>query len=391
MGKSGRPIENFWSKVQKTESCWLWMGSLKPNGYGQQKMSSLSQRAGPQVLREEPLMKTAVIDGITGQDGYYLAHYLLGLNYRVIGIDRRTSLPTDERLRSLRGNPNLVIVHGDVTDLASIQEVARMFTPDEWYHLAAQSHVGHSWETPVSTCEITGIGTLNCLEAIRRFRPECRFYFAGSSEQFGNSIEQDGFLTEGSPMNPESPYAAAKVFGYNITQVYRRSYDLFASCGVLFNHESPIRGDQFVTRKITSTLARIKWGVEDRIQLGNMTACRDWGFAGDYVKAMHAILQHNEPDDFVVATGETHSVREFFDIACKHFELEPEKVLEINEKYMRPKDVQVLLGDSSKAARVLNWRPTTSFERLVQMMCDYDYRSQSPDAAFRIQADRYLF
>ncbi len=355
--------------------------------------------------------RTAIVTGITGQDGFYLAYYLLSLGYRVVGIDRRTSLPTDERLRMLRGNPNLVILAGDVTDTASIQNAVQQFAPDEFYHLATQSHVGHSWETPQATCQITGMGVLNCLESIKRFAPDCRFYFAGSSEQFGNTIRQDfspdrhgcmsnipsdgtlqyRLLNEQSPMAPESPYAAAKVFGYNISHVYRRSYDLFASCGILFNHESPIRGEQFVTRKITSVLARVKWGLEDHIELGNMSASRDWGFAGDYVKAMHAMLQHSVPDDFVVATGETHSVREFFDLACEHFELEPRKVLRINKRYLRPKDVDTLQGDATKAKNILKWSPSTSFKNLVTMMCDYDLHAQSPDPAMRVKAYNYLF
>jgi GDPmannose 4,6-dehydratase len=346
--------------------------------------------------------KTAIITGITGQDGFYLAHYLLEQGYRVVGLVRRTSLPTHTRLRILRGSPNLHIVHGDVTDITSIQKVIREFRPDEFYHLAAQSHVALSWEYPLATADITGMGVLNCLEAVRQEKSDCRFYFAGSSEQFGNSIKPeyhdavympDGYrsLNENSPMEPESPYAASKVFGYNITRVYRRSFDMFASCGILFNHESPVRGEEFVTRKITSSLARVKWGLQDCVELGNMDACRDWGFAGDYVCAMHAMLQHDEPDDFVIATGRTNSVREFFIACCNWFDLDPDVVYKINPKYMRPKDVEVLLGDSSKAQEMLSWKPECDFAQLVDKMCKYDYHLQSPDPSFVRKSDEYLF
>lgn len=353
--------------------------------------------------------KTAIITGVTGQDGFYLTQYLLELGYRVVGIQRRTSLPTDTRLRFLKASPNLHIVHGDVTDLSSLQRIVKKFQPDEFYHLAAQSHVGMSWEYPTATCDATGMGTLNCLEAIRQEKSDCRFYFAGSSEQFGNSAMQKmdtplsiprmgvyadttyTFLNEDSLMDPESPYAAAKVFGYNISRVYRRSFDMFTACGILFNHESPVRGEEFVTRKITRGLARVKWGLQDHVELGNMDACRDWGFAGDYVRAMHAMLQHDEPDDFVIATGETHSVREFFDKCCEHFELDPEEVYKVNPKFMRPKDVEVLLGDSTKAYEVLGWKPDCSFDGLVERMCTYDYHAQSTDNDYLRKADEFLF
>jgi len=350
--------------------------------------------------------RTAVISGITGQDGFYLTHYLLGLGYRVIGIQRRTSLPTDVRLRLLQASPNLHLVHGDVTDIASLQKTIREFRPDEFYHLAAQSHVAMSWSYPLATADITGIGVLNCLEAIRQEKPDCRFYFAGSSEQFGNSFAlekpkfakdkmtldmQPAMLDEDSLMSPESPYAAAKVFGYNMSRVYRRSFDMFASCGILFNHESPVRGEEFVTRKITRGLARVKWGLQPHVELGNMDACRDWGFAKDYVRGMHAMLQHDTPDDFVIATGETHSVRSFFEKCCGYFELDPNNVYKVNPKFMRPKDVETLLGDSSKAKKVLGWEPECTFDELVRKMCDYDYHLQSPDAELRRRSDEYLF
>lgn len=339
------------------------------------------------------MSKTAIITGITGQDGFYLADYLLKLGYRVVGIDRRTSLPTDARLKTLRGSPNLIIVNGDVTDYSSIQEAIRLFTPDEFYHLAAQSHVALSWKSPISTVDITGNGTLNCLEAIRKEKPDCRFYFAGSSEQFGNTLSNNNsnLLNEKSPMNPESPYAAAKLFGYNITQVYRRSYKLFASAGILFNHESAIRGEQFVTRKITSTLAKIYWKQENYLELGNINSYRDWGFAGDYVKAMHLIINHEYPDDFVIATGRTYSVSQFLDKACEYFKLSQNEVLKIKQEFIRPQDVNILIGDASKARIVLGWQPETSFDQLVDSMCKYDYHCQAPHENIYRKSDQFLY
>lgn len=337
--------------------------------------------------------RVAVVTGVTGQDGFYLAHYLLGLGYYVVGVRRRTSTPNDARLRTLRGSPNFVLVDGDISDISSIQDTVRKFQPDEFYHLAAQSHVAMSWKYPIATCEMTGMGVLNCLEAIRQEKKDCRFYFAGSSEQFGNPIHNGkvASLNELTPMEPESPYAAAKVFGFNISQVYRRSFDMYTACGILFNHESPLRGEEFVTRKITSNLARVYWELQEHVELGNMDACRDWGFAGDYVRAMHAMLQLDQPDDFVIATGETHSVKKFFNACCEWFKLDPEKVYKINPAFKRPKDVEVLLGDSTKARQVLNWEPECDFNTLVEKMCKYDYHLQSVDPKWFRRADEYLF
>jgi GDPmannose 4,6-dehydratase len=247
------------------------------------------------------------------------------------------------------------------------------------------------------TAEATGIGVLNCLEALRLEKPDCHFYQAGSSEQFGNTIgkaiegEIQHYLSEESPMQPESPYAAAKCYGHDIVQVYRRSYDMHASCGILFNHESPLRGETFVTRKITRALTRIRYGLDSHISLGNTAACRDWGFAGDYVKAMHLMLQQDSPDDYVIATGETHSVQEFLEVACEFFGLTPEEVLKIDNQYKRPKDVEVLLGDASKAECELGWKREKSFKDLVHVMCEHDLRYHSPDAEFQGRADEYLF
>ena len=322
-------------------------------------------------------MKKALITGVTGQDGFYLANYLLSLGYEVGGIVRRTSVPNDFRIKALYSHPYFRIFEGDVTDLSSIESAVLSFGPDEFYHLAAFSHVGSSWGSPIATCDIVGLGTLNCLEALRRAANDCRFYFAGSSEQFGNTILDNKPLNESSLMKPESPYAAAKVFGYNITHVYRNSYNLFTSVGILMNHESPLRGDQFVTKKITKGLAKIACGKQKKLTLGNINAFRDWGFAGDFVVAMHKILNHHSPDDFVIATGETHSVSEFLSLTCQFFNLDPSKVVEIDHSLYRPKDVDKLLGDFSKAKNMLGWEPQTSFKSLVEMMCQYDFARES--------------
>jgi GDPmannose 4,6-dehydratase len=343
------------------------------------------------------MSKTAVITGITGQDGFYLAHHLLWSGYRVVGIQRRTSTPNDERLRTLRCSPNFVVVDGDITDMGSVQDTVRRFQPDEFYNLAAMSHVGMSWKYPRLTAETTGLGVLNCLEALRLEKPDCRFYQAGSSEQFGNAISDKNSsnylkeLNESSPMEPESPYAAAKCFGQDITRVYRRSYNMHASCGILFNHESPLRGEAFVTRKITRALARIHHGLDNWLTLGNTSARRDWGFAGDYVKAMHLMLQRDEPDDFVIATGKTHSVQDFLEAACCHFGFDSRTILKIDDAFKRPKDVEVLLGDATKAKGILGWRCEKSFEELVNIMCEHDRYYYSPHEADRGRADEHLF
>lgn len=337
--------------------------------------------------------KKAIITGVSGQDGYYLTRYLLGKGYEVVGIRRRRANPTtaDRRIEQIRDTvPNFHLADGDVTDLSSLLQIVQTFQPGEFYHLAAQSHVAKSWEMAGATMQITGIGTYNCLEAVRRGAPDCRFYFAGSSEQFGNSGSGSVMLDEGSEMLPESPYAVAKVMGYNIGQVYRRSYNMFVSCGILFNHESPIRGEEFVTRKITSQLARIKHGRQSTISLGNMTAKRDWGFAGDYVKAMHLMLQHDKPGDFVVATGKNHSVQEFFDIACRFYDLDPQRVLHVDQSLMRPQDVRDLLGNSRRAQRVLGWEPEVGFDELVKKMCEYDLYAQNPHASIAAAAEDLL-
>jgi GDPmannose 4,6-dehydratase len=335
-------------------------------------------------------MHKAVITGVTGQDGYYLTRLLLNKGYRVIGVRRRTSLPTDRRLAAFRGTPNFVLVDGDVTDQGSIEQIVGDFRPDEFYHLAEQSHVQRSWDYPTMTAQVTGLGTLNCLEAIRRVYPQCRFYFAGSSEQFGNASEGGAQLDESSPMMPESPYAAAKVFGYNISQVYRRSFSMFVACGILFNHESPMRGEEFVTRRITMGLARIKHGLQTHLTLGNTQAKRDWGFAGDYVEAMWKMLQIDHPMDFVIATGETHSVQEFVDASCEFYGLDAAQVIKSDPKLFRPKDVNVLIGNARLAKKHLQWEAKTHFNSLVTGMCAYDLYYTSPDPAMRGSAEDTL-
>jgi len=337
--------------------------------------------------------KTVIITGISGQDGYYLSKHLLSLDYRVVGVRRRTSTSNLSRLRTLMGSPNFHLVDGDVTDLSSIQNTVKKFQPAEFYNLAAQSHVALSWQYPETTSKITGFGVLNCLEAIRQIKPDCKFYQAGSSEQFGNPIINGkvAILNEDSPMNPESPYAASKMYGHHMTQIYRRSYNMFATVGILFNHESPLRGEEFVTRKITTSLARIKWGLQEHIELGNITASRDWGYAGDYVKAMHMMLQNDTPDDFVIATGKTHSVTSFFEACCTWFNLDKDKVYKFNPIFMRPKDVEILLGDSSKAQKTLGWKSECDFETLVDKMCVHDYHLQSPDPAYSKRADEFIY
>jgi GDPmannose 4,6-dehydratase len=282
------------------------------------------------------------------------------------------------------------LVDGDVTDISSITEIVGDFKPDMFFHLAAQSHVGKSWKYPVATSEITGMGTLNCLEAVRIASPKTRFYFAGSSEQFGNVSDGSFMLNENSPMQPESPYAVAKLFGFHMTRTYRRSYGIHASNGILFNHSSPLRGEEFVTRKITMGLSRIKHGLQEYIELGNLDSKRDWGHAKDAVRAMYLMLTQPEPDDYVIATGKTYSVRDFLIEACKYFELDPNNVIRINKNLLRPKDVNVLIGDASKAKERLGWSPTIDFKQLVHGMCDYDNLYCHPDQYERALAEEYI-
>ena len=314
------------------------------------------------------MTKRALITGITGQDGSYLAELLLDEGYEVIGMVRRSSTVTFERIAHLQDR--ISTVPGDLLDQASMIELLRAHRPDEVYNLAAQSFVQTSFSQPVLTGDVTGLGVTRLLDAIRIADPDIRFYQASSSEMFGKVVEVP--QSEATPFYPRSPYGVAKLYGHWITVNYRESYDLHASSGILFNHESPRRGLEFVTRKISNTVAKIKLGMADELRLGNLDAERDWGFAGDYVRAMYLMLQQDSPDDFVVATGETHSVRRFCEVAFGHVGLDYEDHVVIDEKFYRPAEVDLLIGTPEKAKTVLGWTPTVGFGDLVTMMVDAD-------------------
>jgi GDPmannose 4,6-dehydratase len=312
--------------------------------------------------------KTALITGITGQDGSYLAEFLLEKGYRVVGMTRRSSTDVHERIHHLFDD--IEFVSGDVLDQSSLTCIIEQTKPDEVYNLAAQSFVPASWTQPVLTGEFTALGVTRVLEAVRAVDPRIRFYQASSSEMFGRVAETP--QRESTPFYPRSPYGVAKAYGHWITVNYRESYDLFAVSGILFNHESPRRGKEFVTRKITDGVARIKLGLAKELRLGNLDARRDWGFAGDYVCAMWLMLQQPTPEDYVVATGRTHAVRDFVRLAFEAADLEYERYVVSDSRYYRPAEVDSLIGDSSKARRVLAWAPETSFEQLVEMMVRAD-------------------
>jgi GDPmannose 4,6-dehydratase len=321
------------------------------------------------------LMKKALITGITGQDGSYLAELLLKKGYEVYGIIRRSSQINTDRIDHIYQDPHeknvrLRLVYGDLNDASSLNRLIKTLKPDEIYNLGAQSHVKVSFEVPEYTAEITGVGTVRLLEAIRDSGIKTKFYQASSSEMFGGALQSP--QNEKTPFNPRSPYAAAKVFAYWVTVNYRDAYNLFASNGILFNHESPRRGETFVTRKITLALARIKYGLQKKLYLGNLEAKRDWGFAGDYVEAMWLMLQQPKPDDYVIATGQTHSVREFLKEASDYAGLDWKKFVEIDKRYFRLTEVDLLLGNSSKARKILKWKPKVNFKQLVRMMVDSD-------------------
>ena len=314
----------------------------------------------------------ALITGITGQDGSYLAELLLDKGYEVIGMVRRSSTTNFERISHLQDRLVLdpYTSSGDLLDEASLISILREYRPNEVYNLAAQSFVQTSFAQPVLTGEITALGVTRLLDAIRIVDPEIRFYQASSSEMFGKVQEVP--QTESTPFYPRSPYGVAKLYGHWITVNYRESYDLHASSGILFNHESPRRGMEFLPRKVSHGVARIKVGMTDKLALGNLDAERDWGFAGDYVEAMWLMLQQDKPDDFVVASGQTHSVRRFCEIAFEHVGLQWEDHVTLDERFMRPAEVDLLIGDATKAKAVLGWQPRTSFEELVTMMVDAD-------------------
>jgi len=318
-------------------------------------------------------MPTALITGITGQDGSYLAELLLSKGYRVIGVARRSSTVTYERIEHLLDN--ITVVQGDLHDQGSLLALLEEYQPTEVYNLAAQSFVPTSWNQPALTGDITALGVTRILEAIRFVNPKIRFYQASSSEMFGRVLEVP--QREETPFYPRSPYGVAKVYGHWITVNYRESFNMFATSGILFNHESPRRGLEFVTRKISDGVARIKLGRAKELRLGNLESQRDWGFAGDYVDAIWRMLQQDQPDSFVIGMGETHSVREFCDIAFGHVDLDYKDYVIQDEKFYRPAEVDLLIADPSKARSALGWEPAVSFQELVTMMVDSDIKRLS--------------
>jgi GDPmannose 4,6-dehydratase len=330
------------------------------------------------------MTRTALITGITGQDGSYLAELLLSEGYRVVGMTRRSSTASHERIEHLVDR--IELVQGDVLDQASLVAAIRVALPHEVYNLAAQSFVPTSWNQPVLTGEFTALGVTRLLEAIRQVDPSIRFYQASSSEMFGkvNVVPQN----ESTPFHPRSPYGVAKVYGHYITVNYRESYGLFAVSGILFNHESPRRGLEFVTRKVADGVARIKLGLADRLELGNLDAQRDWGYAGDYVRAMWLMLQQDEPRDYVVATGQAHTVRQLCEVAFGHVGLDYRDHVALDEDLLRPAEVDHLLGDARRAREELGWQPTVEFPELVAMMvdADLDRHRRSVPAARRPEA-----
>jgi len=316
-------------------------------------------------------MKTALITGINGMDGSHLADLLLEKGYKVYGMERRSSVPNRTNTSHLEGK--IIFLTGDLTDQNSLLRCLKESAPDEVYNLASQSFVGESWNTPEQTSDVTGLGVLRMLEAIREYNPKIKFYQASSSEMFGRMVENPA--KEMTPFYPRSPYGVAKLYGHWITKNYRESYDMFACSGILFNHESERRGIEFVTRKISDGVAKIKLGLADHITLGNLDAKRDWGYAPDYVEAMWLMLQQDTPEDYVIATGETHSIRDFLDAAFKHVGISDwEPYIKQDPRFMRPAEVDVLRGDSSGADLHMDWRPKTSFNDLVKRMVDNDLK-----------------
>ena len=336
-------------------------------------------------------MKVSLITGVTGQDGSYLSELLLSKGYEVHGIIRRHSTICTERISQILDNKNFFLHYGDMTDSHNLTALIREVNPDEVYNLAAQSHVGTSFEVPEYTAEVTGVGTIKLLESIRQVKPNTKFYQASTSELFGG-IPETAPQNEKTPFYPKSPYGAAKLYAYWVTVNYRESYNIFACNGILFNHESPRRGTDFVTRKITTSIAKILAGKQEKISLGNLNAKRDWGFAGDYVEGMWLILQQDKPDDFVLATGETHTVREFVEAAFNEVDIKIEwrgegvnekgyctktgkLLVDVNPKFFRPAEVDLLLGDPSKAEKILGWKRKTDFKNLVKIMVNADLKN----------------
>ena len=315
-------------------------------------------------------MKKAFITGIGGQDGSYLAEYLLDLGYEVHGIIRRNSTPEHQQSRIDTARFNMTIYYGDLLDQGSIEHLLDKIQPDEIYNLAAQSHVRISYDIPQFTAQTNALGVLNVLEACRRACPKAKFYQASSSEMFGSSVDEDGYQRETTPMTPVSPYGCTKVFGYNIVRNYRNAYKLHASNGILFNHESPRRGSNFVTNKVVKAAVSIKLGLEDKLELGNVDAYRDWGHSKDYVRAMHLILQQDEPGDWVVATGETRSVRDMCEYVFNSLGLDYKQYVVQNDKFLRPEELPYLKGDSTRM-RALGWKPDYTFEGMMDEMVEH--------------------
>ena len=321
--------------------------------------------------------KTALVTGVTGQDGSYLVDLLLEKGYRVVAVKRRTSLISTDRINHIFDDPDKVVdfdlVYGNMIDSGNIHRLLQKYKPDEIYNLAAQSHVRVSFDTPEETADIVAMGTLRLLEAARNVCPDVKIYQASSSEMFGDNPENP--QSETTRLMPASPYACAKVFAHNLCRNYRESYGLHISSGILFNHESPRRGETFVTRKITRAAARIRLGLQDKLYLGNLEAKRDWGFAGDYVEAMWLMLQQEIPDDYVIATGETHTVQQFLQEVFVYAGLDIEEYVEIDERLFRPHEVPLLLGDPTKAREKLGWEPKVKFKELARLMYDEDLKS----------------
>ena len=308
----------------------------------------------------------AFISGITGMDGSHLAEFLLSKGYKVVGMKRRTSLINTERVDEIYNDKNFILEYGNMTDGSSLWRLLKKYEPDEIYNLAAQSHVRVSFDVPEETLDVVGMGTLKLLNAYKELVPNARFYQASSSEMYGDNptVPQN----EETRMTPASPYACAKLYSHNLVRNYRIGYGLHASCGILFNHEGPRRGETFVTRKITMAAANIKLGLQSSLSLGNLNAKRDWGYAGDYVKAMWLMLQQDKPDDYVIATGETHTVREFLEETFNLAELNINKYVKTDDRLFRPHEVPILQGDASKAKKILKWKPETDFKELIRMM-----------------------
>jgi GDPmannose 4,6-dehydratase len=325
-------------------------------------------------------MKTALVTGVSGQDGSYLAEFLLEKGYRVVGLVRRSAMEDKKlfNIEHLLGNPNLILENGDLTDSASIWRLVQQYKPDEFYNLAAQSHVGVSFTSPESTFEINATGVLNCLEAIRNISPKTRFYQASTSEMFGDNMNAP--QSEETILSPVSPYACGKVAAHNLVINYRKAYALFACSGILFNHESERRGEQFVTRKVTKAAARIKLGLQNELRLGNLEAKRDWGYAKEYVEAMWLMLQQNEPDDYVIGTGKTQTIRDLIDAVSEAAGFGLMKHVVVDDKFKRPSEVPLLLADPSKAKIKLGWEAKTTFKELVKKMYDADLEKEQTNA-----------